>query len=239
MATVVLGNAGGLTANAAAAAHLQRAAESFSIASAFDANKTTALEYIDSAREQIQLASSIISVQRFCEVAVLLLIVAAFAVVGIASARRVSSALAILDTAGPEMAAAMMLRRQTVGAAKAQGRQMRKEVIITTGFVFVAFLLRSVVSTLLAVANQLQNTADICPGSGLCDESCYNVFALIQLWFNYTPEFVPTVVLISSPLTLLVALWGMTSMRTLQLMRSSKRNSAQLVPLTAKKFWAL
>ena len=37
----------------------------------------------------------------------------------------------------------------------------------------------------------------------------------------YTPEFESIIVLISSPLTLLVALWGMTSNATLQVMKTS------------------
>ena len=41
----------------------------------------------------------------------------------------------------------------------------------------------------------------------------------MQLFLLYTPELQMLVVLISSPLALLVALWGMTSGRTLQAMR--------------------
>ena len=44
---------------------------------------------------------------------------------------------------------------------------------------------------------------------------------LIQSWLLYTPEFQLSVVLISSPLSLLVALWGMTSKRALQAMKRS------------------
>ena len=42
-----------------------------------------------------------------------------------------------------------------------------------------------------------------------------------------TPEFQVTIVLVSSPLTLLVALWGMTSEQTLEAMKSK----VQEVPL--------
>ena len=45
----------------------------------------------------------------------------------------------------------------------------------------------------------------------------------IQRWLFYTPEFQLSVELISSPLTLLVALWGMTSKHTLRLMQSRRR----------------
>ena len=44
----------------------------------------------------------------------------------------------------------------------------------------------------------------------------------MQVWLIYTPEFQLVVMLISSPLALLVALWGMTSERTLQQMESSQ-----------------
>jgi hypothetical protein len=60
--------------------------------------------------------------------------------------------------------------------------------------------------------------------------SCYNVYTRIWVWNSYTPEYSTTVVLISSPLTLLVALWSMTSKLTLQLMRSRQR---QMAPTTA------
>jgi hypothetical protein len=61
----------------------------------------------------------------------------------------------------------------------------------------------------------------IVPAATPCDASCFNVYRLMQVWLIYTPEFQLTVVLISSPLTLLVALWGMTTDRMLQLMESS------------------
>ncbi len=53
----------------------------------------------------------------------------------------------------------------------------------------------------------------------------YNVYELMRLWLLYTPEFQVMVVLISSPLALIVALWGMTSERTLQLMQSNRRQA--------------
>ena len=65
-----------------------------------------------------------------------------------------------------------------------------------------------------------------CPAlSSGCDQVCFNVYFHISTWMFYTPEFQAMVVLISSPLTLLVALWGMTSKATLQLMKSSKRQA--------------
>ena len=50
----------------------------------------------------------------------------------------------------------------------------------------------------------------------------------MSLWLALTPEFQLSVVLISSPLAMIVALWGMTSERTLQAMRCSGRQVAQV-----------
>jgi hypothetical protein len=76
MAAVVLGNAVGLAANAAATVHYQKAAEVYSAASAyFTPNNTGSSDlFRNSGFEEFVFAGSIASVQLFCEVAVLLLI---------------------------------------------------------------------------------------------------------------------------------------------------------------------
>ncbi len=61
-----------------------------------------------------------------------------------------------------------------------------------------------------------------------CNASCHNVYTHITQWNAYTPQFQPLVELISSPLALLVALWGMTTKLTLQLTKSSQRELAPL-----------
>jgi hypothetical protein len=160
-------------------------------------------------REQLQLAGSIASVQLFCEVAVLFLCVVAFAVVGVLSARRVS---------------ARLLDIETVSAAAASARALRRQMLGTTAFVFVAFVLRAAFSTMYAVAfqfRQIGKSIDSCPD--ICDE-CHNVYFHITQWMFYTPEFQLMIVLVSSPLALLVALWGMTFESTLQLMNESERS---------------
>ena len=103
-------------------------------------------------------------------------------------------------------------------------------MVITTVVVFVAFVVRSVQSTMFAVSRQLQDGSDgisRCPGVTFCDPTCFNEFTHIHRWAAFTPEFQVTVVLVSSPLALLVALWGMTSTHTLQTMKLN----AQEVPL--------
>jgi hypothetical protein len=69
-----------------------------------------------------------------------------------------------------------------------------------------------------------------------CEASCYNVYTLIDGWTLYTPEFESTIVSISPPLTLLVALWGMTSKATLQLMKSERAGARKLLnPINSTK----
>ncbi len=113
MAVVVLGNAVGLAANVAAAVHGQRAAEAAGSASAFLAanNNPLAMESMDVSNTEVELAVSISAVQQFCEVAVLLLIVAAFIVAGVACARIVSSRLLVVDAASAPAETGRELRR--------------------------------------------------------------------------------------------------------------------------------
>ena len=222
MAAVVLGNAVGLAANVAAAVQIQRAAEASSTASAlFAANSTQlARESFLLSQTEAQLASSIAAVQSFCEVAVLLLIVAAFVVAGVACARVIRSRLLALDAASVPAAVGNYVHFV--------GGELRRRMVVTTVVVFVAFVVRSVQSTMFAVARQLQDGARRCPGvTTLCDPSCNNVFTHINQWALRTPEFQVTVVLVSSPLALLVALWGMTSSQALHAMTSKE----QEVPL--------
>ena len=222
MAVVVLGNAVGLAANIAAAVHAQRAAEAASAASALFAASSTqlALESFLLSQTELQLAVSIAAVQSFCEVAVLLLIVAAFVVAGVACARVIRFRLLAVDAASVPAAVGNYVHLV--------GGELRRRMVVTTVVVFVAFVVRSVQSTMFAVARQLQDQATMCPGvTDPCDPSCHNVFTHINQWAANTPEFQVTVVLVSSPLTLLVALWGMTSRQTLHAMKSKE----QEVPL--------
>ena len=223
MAVVVLGNAVGLAANIAAAVHAQRAAEASSTASAlFAANSTQlAIESFSLSQTEFQLALSIAAVQSWCEVAVLLLIVAAFIAAGLACARRIILYTRAVAYNGDLDAAVAVLDG---------GKQQRLQHLGTTAFVFVAFVVRSMQSTMFAVARQLQDGADglrTCPEvTTFCDPTCFNEFTHINQWMGRTPEFQVTIVLISSPVALLVALWGVTSRYTLQLMKLKQQGMA-------------
>ena len=214
MAAVVLCNAVGLAANAASAVHYQSAAAASS--SAFEryaANNTKDGDYFTFVvrSQEVQLGGYIASVQMFCEVVALLLIVAAFGAVGVLSARRVSAMLRGLR---------LIEREDAASAAMATGRMLRLQIAGTAGFVFVTFVVRSVFSTMFAVVFSFRVIDENCRNP--CEE-CSNVYIQIGQWMNYTPEFQLTIVLVSSPLALLVALWGMTTKAALRLMNSSDR----------------
>ncbi len=213
MAVVVLGNAVGLAANAAAAVQYQKAAEAMSTASVFYASNNTkdGDDFFLLSQKELPRGSSIVSVQLFCEVAVLLLIVVAFVVVGVLSARRVS---------------AMLLGVDAASAAAATGRTLRWRMVGTTAFVFVTFVVRATFSTMYAVANQWRSVNRVCPDGTYVCGSCLNEYSHLLNWMNHTPEFQLMVILVSSPLALLVALWGMTPKAMLNIMKSSQRETA-------------
>ena len=213
MAAVVVGNVVGLCGNVAAAVLSKQIGDlSNAAAAAFAANSTEAANaFVVQVDQKATVTNDVASVQQFFEVAVLLLIIVAFAVVGAACAHRISSAQQHLDA---------LVNTTDAAAAAPAWRQLRRQILGTAAFVFVTFLLRAVFSTMNALSNALQIQIFAC--SNTCDPACTNVWFVIQFWLLFTPEFQLIVVLISSPLALLVALWGMTSERTLQHMRSGR-----------------
>jgi hypothetical protein len=224
MAAVVLGNAVGLAANAVASVHQMRASEAENTAvTYYIANNSKDANYQRDfvSRTETQRVGFITSVQSFFEVAVLLLIIVAFVVVGVLCARILRSRLKPIGVdAGYDAFMATV------------GRTLQRQMLGTTGFIFVTFLLRSVYTIMNAVALQLRDFSKQCPGrataTSYCDATCHNVYSHISFWIHNTPEFPLMIMLISSPVAQLVALWGMTTKSTLQLMKSSKRGNAIL-----------
>ncbi len=208
LAVVVVGNIVGFCGNVAAAVYYRESGDlNNAAAAAFATSAEDGFTFASRATERGGIAATAQSVQQAGEVVVLLIIIAAFAFVGAASVRRVEAAL-----------------RSSQGENEALARKIRRQIVGTTAFVFTTFLLRAVFAIMNALANGLSNSnAGIrCNPSDLCDPSCFNVFALVQYWLILTPEFQLTVILISSPLSSLVALWGMTSDRALQLMKTTR-----------------
>jgi len=211
MVLVVAGGVVGIGGNIAAGVYeLQAADLANSAASAANYGFSHYLRVLDlilQSQKRYDLAVQTSSIQEFAEMCTLLLIIAAFVVVGVMCARRVGSSLA------------SMTAREG-----AKAKHLRRQIVVTAGVVFVTFLLRAVFASFNAVSASRQNYGegclDLCTATAnpLCPEP-YNDFSHMQLFLLYTPELQMLVVLISSPLALLVALWGMTSGRTLQAMR--------------------
>jgi hypothetical protein len=212
-AIIFVGNAVGLAGNIASAVYFKRASEHFDYASAFYAvnNTVDAVKSFQAALTQLESGAEIFTVQAFCEVAVLLVIVIAFAVVGFACSARIKTTLLAVR----RMEAEYLRTHQAspmFAQAQAEGMQLRLRILGSTAFVFAAFVLRSIFAVMRAVAYQMQNLGNSCPGVlNLCDPRCYNEYTHFSQWMFRTPEFQLTVMLISSPVALLVALRGMTN----------------------------
>jgi hypothetical protein len=212
---VVACNAVGVAANMATTAVWKRSADFSKEASSYYAeNNATAGSEMDArALNQSKLAYSLSSVYYYAEVITLLLIIATYCVVGVACARRVSITIRGVLKAGLAYFRARAIEAEVFEEAADQGRKLRLQILRTTAFVFLTFLLRCVYSSMRLAAHQLQDRDKECPPTPLrfCDDSCFNVYTLMQTWFLNTPEFQAIVVMITSPIALLVALRGMSS----------------------------
>jgi hypothetical protein len=226
LGVVVLLNVLGICGNFGAAFYFNQAADfSMDSANAFAANNTaTGKELRDMGNQKDSLGILVVSIQRFSEVSVLMLIIAAFLTVGFFSAQVIASALRTLFTAQQKLVtmggALGQQSRQLVADASLQGRQLQHKVIGTFVFVFLTVLVRSVFIVTYAVAQALQNNGDPC-GKIYCDP-CRNVYSNIQGWILYTPAFQQVTMIIASPVALLVALWGMSGVRALEQMASPR-----------------
>ena len=153
-----------------------------------------------------------------------LLIVIAYVAVGVLSARRVSLALrgvekkrAVQKLYNPGQAEPPVFKEATM-----QGRSLRLRVVGTTAFIFVAFVVRTAYSLMKLVATE-QSVEEKCLS---CDASCSDGTIFLVRLKAPQPEVFYVVRIISSPLPLLVALWGMTPKAMLRMMKSNEKKHA-------------
>ena len=186
------------------------------------------------ANQKDQIAGGLASIQRFSEVTVLIIVIAAFFTVGCFSARVIASALRSLHIAEQKLVSIAGVAgeqgRQLFASADVQGRRLQRKVIGTSVFIFVTILVRSAFTVLYAAAQALQNNGDPCATS-FCDP-CHNVYSNIIGWIVYTPVFQQVTMLIASPIALLVTLWGMSGVQELETISSRqiefmRRNSGK------------
>jgi hypothetical protein len=194
------------------------------------ASKLTDRLWSDS-RKSDEYAVNLDSIQYFSEMIVLMLQVFLFLVMGIMCVRRVRSYLLSPLSASTENAA----------------RRLHRQIVVTAAVFFIAFLPRATFATMKAVSNVHQ---DYSKGEcyGFCSDvvfrgrapNCpipFNMYFHMAVYLQYTPEFHLLVVLISSPLVQLVALWGMTSDRMLQAMGYSTISLRSIALLSQPQCW--
>jgi hypothetical protein len=213
LAIVVVSNVVGIISNIIASVSFARTAALDShAASSFAANDTTAgTAYEKLSRQTASSSLKIAAFQGLLECFVLLVTVAAFLIVGVRSHRIIGSALHALFTAQKRLDLAVGRDRhvrQLVAEASLQGKQLQRKVVGTVAFVFFTVLVRSAFRLLFSFATVFQDAENTCAAAE-CDP-CKNHYTHLLYWLLYTPALQQGVVLISSPVTQLVALWGMS-----------------------------
>jgi hypothetical protein len=156
-------------------------------------------------------------VQLFCECVSLLLVSVTFLVVGAICSRRIKAAGN--DTA--KMAARSSSPTSVLPYAAAGSDRLRRDITVTVSVVFCTFFCRLVFCATLAVAEVFQSRGVDCDQ---CDASCQNEFSLMRLWFDMSPEVQSAVIFVSSPCTLLVALFCMTTTKLMDALRVTGMN---------------
>ena len=210
----------GFCGNIATSVFFSQAAQLYNEAAlAWGDNKAAAgKEAQEAAGDKTQLGVSTASVQRFCEVAVLLMTVACFLVVGFDSYRVITAALRTLFFAQTKLQSLTGSigdkNRMLFAEASAEGRLLQRKIVATFVFVFLAVLVRSAFTVMYALAQRFQDYGNPCSPSH-CNP-CKNVYSHILFWIINAPTFQFIAMLVSSPMALLVALWGMSGVSSME-----------------------
>lgn len=153
------------------------------------------------------------AVQYYFEVIRLLILIASFVMVGFFCFLRLRAAVQL---------ATMHSENSDATIAAAAGKKLMLQIVATTAFVFVTSVLRACFVVWLASAKNGSNFKE-CSDNGrtrfFCS-SCYNDWQHQVLYELYTPEIYAVVECISYPLTMLVAIWGMTGDKMLRSLSS-------------------
>ena len=129
------------------------------------------------------------SVASICEFISLIFIISAYVVAGVYCVRR--------------------FRTAAVGGVTSSGNaRVVRQITVTVCTVFVTFLLRAGYAVIIGISRfntKIQSVQDGC--SNFC-LPCQGLGDIVQAWDRLTPELRDFIFLLSSPLTMLVALWG-------------------------------
>ena len=185
------------------------AAADASAAAAFSSNqKDEGASLLLDAKHHAQDGNTCVGIIEVCFVVVLLIILVAFVATGVFVSLRI--------------------RHFLVGTGLGQSasdvrsaRHLLLQTCVTIAVVFSTFLLRTVFELL----GMLAEFSNLETGCAPCDP-CQSEYYLITVWIQATPEVTAIVVALAEPLTLLVALWGMTSPRAAWLLNRKGNPSA-------------
>ena len=157
------------------------------------------------ARRHASVGNTCVAVAHVCFVLCLLVIMTAFAGAGVFVAVRIRHFLAGVGLG------------QSASAARS-ARYLLLQTCLTVAVVFVTFLIRTSFEMVFALAFFYNINSSSC---GICDP-CQSEYYLIGVWITTIPEVTAIIMALAEPLTLLVALWGMTSERGAQLLNRSR-----------------
>ena len=207
--TVLVVNAVSVAASLASSAYFSLAAGAdASAAAAFSNNQTeVGASLLLDVDRHVRVGTTCVAVAQACFAVCLLVIMAAFAGTGVFVAGRIRNFLAGVGLG------------QSTSAARS-ARYLLLQTCMTVAVVFATFLIRTVFEIVEALANfYILNSS-----CGIC-ETCQAEYYLMDVWIATTPQVQSIVISLAEPLALLVALWGMTSERGVQLLNRSRHTS--------------
>ncbi len=215
-ATVCACNAVGLVGNSVAAYFFSHGADvEAAAAAAYILGRANANQTLAEASRLFTLGNAANSVQNYSEATVLVIIIVVFVAAAVAVTRILRAADALASGLMLQARQAnQQLIHEAAAAAAAAGSRMRSRITATARVCFVSFLFRSMWSLLVAATQSGYDYNPACGQypMGQCS-TCQPVAVAIRFTLFYTPEVQMLVELLSSPLPLSFALWGMTSDR--------------------------
>ncbi len=229
VAIIVLGNVVGMCGNTAAAVFFSKSAVFQESQARYFGNNETARQ-TENAKALAALAqgTQIAALHIGFEVIMLILIVIAVFFIGLACVRRISMTRSLQSLEMKRIAkpGALWFASNSNDQLPLDQQRLKQQIIITCSAVFVSFVLRAAYSTLFAIANALHRDLGGCSNidKQRCSD-CYDIPYFIQLWMLYSPAWLYSIAIISQPVTLMIALWGMTSDRMLSIMKAQTHNN--------------
>ena len=151
-------------------------------------------------------ANEVASIQRLAEVALWLIIIAAFLAVGVLSAGVIYSTIVMIFRTKSDVDTSQRVE-DLAETIISHAKSLHRKIVAMFVFVSLALLVRSFFTIFYGMAQAFQDFGVLCAKSR-CDP-CHNIYSHIQGWLVYTPSFQMTSLLISSPLALLVGFWGL------------------------------